>query len=290
MIERPRIAPLGRLVARQRMGLRHEEVLHGIGIAAGPAQADHVPDLLQRRLRRREEHRPRHRLSLRPAPLPPVRLAHHAMRAEPCRVVPAAGEGPFAADPVPALDRNGLSAVAGAPGEDRLRLAAKNLLRRLRRKESRDRCAHIVLPEAPGRARVDRGDRLEDRREGRRIDLGAVEGARDQQAEQPRRPEIGDQPLRQPLLVLDLRRRGRDPRRQRPHPPEPVYGPLGDLPLTDPRRASARRPGLQRFIGHRRRVLLRIAKQLPSWAGHPVLARKPPKSLAPLHKPGHPSI
>ena len=116
------------------------------------------------------------------------------MAAEQRRVGAAAGEGPFAGDPIAAGRGGCLALDAGTPGEDgigRPKQAPRNLGLQA---GGRHRAARS-LAQAPGRARVRTGDHLDHLRQGLQVQLVAAKGTRQQQPKQPclmqRRDDIG---------------------------------------------------------------------------------------------------
>ncbi len=111
----------------------------------------------------------------------PVGFDDRHVTAEPARVMAAAGEGPLRGDVVSAGDGARLAGTR-TPGENAAR-AAENLLRHFRREIRRGHRAAAILIEAPGRAGIDLGDRLDDRHILGRQQFGAAQRTRQQQPE-----------------------------------------------------------------------------------------------------------
>src|SRR5580704_15809214 len=124
----PSATPVGGQIAPIRVSLRHEQLGHLIGIAAGAAQPDHVPDVVKRRLVLAEQHGAHHWAAL----LVEARLAvgfdHRAMAAEPRAMLAAAGKSPTPVDDIAAVDDDRLGARRRAPGDGTIG-AGKNLAR-----------------------------------------------------------------------------------------------------------------------------------------------------------------
>ncbi len=164
------------------MRIVDEQVLHRIGIAAGAAQSDDLPDVLDRGDLAAEQHGafpgPAVRMALRRA----VGLEARAMRAEPGRMAAAAGEGPVAGDAPAALGADCLRAGTHAPGQHITR-ATEHFARDTRFQEA---CRHRTagtLVHAPGDRGIAAGDRFDALDVGRGIQLRATDRARHQQAE-----------------------------------------------------------------------------------------------------------
>src|SRR6185437_6975665 len=103
LIERARLAPLGIVVARGGIGLADEMVLELVAVAAGAAQAEHLPVVDDRRLLFGNEHRAGNLPSVRAEAWAAVRLEDRAMRAEPGGVPAAGREAPLPGNAVAAL-------------------------------------------------------------------------------------------------------------------------------------------------------------------------------------------
>ena len=179
IVEQARLAPRLGAVARdraQRIGLRHEQILDRVLVAAGAAQPHRVPDIGELGLGFGEQAGAHRRAAVAFAPRLAVRLDHRHMAAEPARVVAAAGKGPGRRHVIAAGDGARLARTR-PPGEDAAR-AAENVLRHLGRKIGRGHRAAGILVEAPGKAGVDPGERLDDRHVLRRQQLGPAERAR----------------------------------------------------------------------------------------------------------------
>src|SRR6478736_4639612 len=99
------------------MRIVNEQVLYRIGVAAGAAQSDDLPDVLDRGDLAAEQHGafpgPTVRMALRCA----IGLEAWAMRAEPGRMAAAAGKGPVAGDAPASLCADRLCARTHAPGK-----------------------------------------------------------------------------------------------------------------------------------------------------------------------------
>ena len=201
-IERPGLAPVGVGLAGEAEVVRHEQVLHRIADAAGALQPHDVPVVGHRRVRLREQHRCAAPAACRPARAAACRRARRPWNGRnshaACRR--AAGEAPVAGDAIAAVADDGprLGIVRPA-GRDRARVAehgAGDLRFDIGRRHRHAR----TLADAPGDAGVALRDRLHHLEQGRRLDLLAVAGARDQQAEQPRLVQrvehvVGNAPL-----------------------------------------------------------------------------------------------
>jgi len=210
------MAPLARVVARDRVCVGHDEVLDAERVARGRAEPEHVPDVVERRAHRRQEHRaPLVRAVGAPARRA-VGLVDRAVGAEPRGVPAAAREAPPAADPVAAVRRDRARARPRPPDEDRARIVAEDLARHVRAQVGRDHRAPRRLAEAPRRARVGLCDRLDDLHERDGIDLGAAERGGEQEAEQPGVVERRDDRLGEPALPVGLVRGRGDRGRQAP--------------------------------------------------------------------------
>ena len=168
------------------MRVVNEQVVHRVGVAAGSPQAEHEPDVVDRRLFAAEQGRAFPRLPVRPPHRRPVRFDADAMAAEPCRVPAAAGERPFAGEPPAAFDPHCLAVRAIAPGEH-IADAAKRLPRRVEAHIGSGHHTDRALVHAPGGTGVTHGDRLDTLDIGRRLQLRAAAGMRHQQAEHARR-------------------------------------------------------------------------------------------------------
>ena len=202
----------------------NEEVLHRVAVAAGAAEADHVPGFMHVHVRFREqEHAHDGRsvgLQLRVA----VGIEERAAPAHPGRVARAAGEKPFAADAPSVPLANGAAARQGAPGQHRIGVAADHQLAGLGRQIGHRHRADRALAQDPCRARVAVCDRLDGAHEGGGIDLVAAQLARHQEAEHPCFVESGEDRSRQALRGVDLGGSRLDHRQERLHPRHPVDG------------------------------------------------------------------
>ena len=111
-----------------------------------------MPGVVDRRLRRPEQHGAHHRPSGGIEPRLAVALVDLRMPAHPGGVGAAAGEPPFAGDAVAAVDHLRLGRAAGrSPGDDRFR-RAEHLARDLRIEEAGRVRARQRLRHAPGRS------------------------------------------------------------------------------------------------------------------------------------------
>ena len=126
--ERIVAAAVGGQIAPSRIGLRHEQLVHLVGIAAGAAQPDHVPDVVERRLVLAEQHGAQHRAALLVEARLAVGLDHRAMAAEPRAMLAAAGKAPAAVDDIAAVDDDRFGARRRAPGDGAVG-SGKNLAR-----------------------------------------------------------------------------------------------------------------------------------------------------------------
>src|SRR5581483_8237704 len=114
------------VVAGQRVRVIDEEIGYSVGIAAGAAQAHNLPDVLDLREFAAKQHGPFASAAIGIALRCAIRLKAGTMRAEPCRMAAAAGEGPVASDTPPALGADRLGTRAHAPGKH-VTLPAENL-------------------------------------------------------------------------------------------------------------------------------------------------------------------
>ena len=112
--------------------------------------------------------------------------AHGAVAAQPRGVLEAAGKTPFAGDAVAAVaDHHPGLGVVGTGGQHRAAVADDGT-GDLRTDVGRRHREARALADAPRDARIALRERLDHLKQGRGLDLLAVIGARDQQAEQPR--------------------------------------------------------------------------------------------------------
>ncbi len=108
-IQRPGLAPVGIRFAGEAVGLRHEQVVDLIIVAAGALEADNLPGVGDLRLRFRKQHGALlNGLSVRIEAAAAIRLVDGRVAAKPLRVAAAAGEAPVSGHPITALDGNGL--------------------------------------------------------------------------------------------------------------------------------------------------------------------------------------
>ena len=196
------------------MIVRHEEIVHGIGVAARALEPAHVPHVHEGGAGGGEQHGPLHELAVGRPARASVRLGDGAVRAQPRRVSPAAREAPGARDPVAAVDGDGPRAGPRAPREHGPSVATEDLHGHVVREIGGGHRASRGLTETPCRARVGLGDLLHHPGKGDGIDLAAVEGAGQEQAEEARLEERGQHRLGQPPLLLDLIGAGLDLRSQ----------------------------------------------------------------------------
>ena len=129
-VERAALAPVGVGLAREAVGLRHEQVLDRVVVAAGAAQAHDLPDVGHGGARFREQHGALlERLAVGPEPRRAVALADGAVAAEPLRVPAAAGEAPAPGDAIAAVDDDGLGESPTARRTRPRRRASPNISR-----------------------------------------------------------------------------------------------------------------------------------------------------------------
>ena len=107
------------------------------------------------------------------------------MRAQPGRVMAAAGEAPLAGDAIAALDRLRLERSARRTPRQNARGRPEDLARHVRRQIRGRHRAAVVLAHHPADGGVRRGDRLGHRRERHRPQFRAADRARLQHAEEP---------------------------------------------------------------------------------------------------------
>lgn len=154
------------MIAGKGMRFGNEQTFDRVGVARGTSQADYAPDVAKGRLAGREQHGPAERLAVRSMTLGVVGVEQMAMPAKPACVVAAACERPLAAYAIAASYGQRAAAEPRTPGKDCAGGRAEYRGSGVRLQKSGARIADIVLTEAPSGARIDRGDRFDDRYEG----------------------------------------------------------------------------------------------------------------------------
>ena len=201
------------LVAQRGEFLRDEEIVDRIGIGAGAAQADHVPDVVHRGAGHRKQDGADLRRAVRLAPRRAVGLDDADMGAEPARLPRAGGKIPARAGLVAAGNRLHFM-VDRAPGQNAGR-DVEDFVGGVGIEIGRGHGADAALAEAPRGRGIGLGDLLLHLHEGFERRLGAAETLRQQRAIKP----VLDQRLRhrrrQPPRPLDLVGFARDQGRQR---------------------------------------------------------------------------
>ena len=182
-IERPVLAPLLGHVTGRGVRVGNEQILDRVGVAAGAAQAEHVPVVRDLRLGTQEDER----AVVRP-PVAHVRRAvgvlHVAVRAQQPRVAAAAGEAPGPGQAVAALDPDGAAiAVLGAPRQPLARTVEHRARGVVRHRCSRRAGRHVRLVDEPADRGVGPRHRLVDPAELQQIDLLPAEASRQEQAQ-----------------------------------------------------------------------------------------------------------
>ena len=117
LVQRALLAPRRGFVAQRCKFFRDEEIFDRIGIGAGAAQADHVPDVVHRGARHRKQDGADLRRTVRLAPRRAVGLDDPDMGAEPARLPGAGGKVPARAGLVAARNRLHFM-VDRAPGQN----------------------------------------------------------------------------------------------------------------------------------------------------------------------------
>ena len=166
------------------MVVANEQVLDLVAVAAGAAQADHVPGVDPGGLAGGQQQRADHDLAVGVAPGRAVGLDDAGMPAQPVGVPAAADEGPASGQPIAVTLDDGLRLGTRTPRQHGLRIAAPDFLGDLGVKVSGRHGAAVALAQAPGGAGVVLRHFLDHLEEGRRVGLEAAEGARQQQTEQ----------------------------------------------------------------------------------------------------------
>src|SRR5438132_11908110 len=94
LVERPRLMPLGFVVAAGGTALRHEMVAEPVAVAAGTAQSEHMPVVDDLGLRFAEHHRTHDGPAVRQEARRAIQLENRDMAAEPAGVPAAGSETP----------------------------------------------------------------------------------------------------------------------------------------------------------------------------------------------------
>ena len=195
-------------VAQHGIALGDEEIRYRIAVAAGAAQADDMPDVGHRRVALWKQQGAQDLAAIRAAQRRAVGAERHDMGAEPARVMAAAGEIPGAGQTKPTGDRAQLGPADRAPGDDAVR-RSEDFLRHLGIEKGGSHRAAVRLFDTPAGAGVMAGDLLDHPNVGHRVELGAAERTRLQQAEEPLVDQRRHDRCRQFAVSLDLvRRRG----------------------------------------------------------------------------------
>ena len=201
------------------MVVANEEVLDLVAVAAGGAQADHVPGVDPGGLAGGQQQRADDDLALGVASGRAVGLDDAGMPAQPGGVPAAADERPASGQPVAVALDDRLRLRTRTPGQHGLRIAAPDFLRDRGVEVSGRHGAAVPLAQAPGGAGVVLRHLLDHLEKGRRVGLEAAEGARQQQTEQAfpvqrglKRGRQAQTALRRPGLGLDGRGDALDPR------------------------------------------------------------------------------
>ena len=213
LYKRPVLAAAFWLVAQRRKFLRDEEIVDRIGIGAGAAQSDHVPDVVHRGAGHRKQDGADLRRAIRLAPRRAIGLDDADMGAEPARLPRAGGEIPARAGFVAARNRLHFM-IDRAPGQNAGR-DVEDFVGGIGIEIGRGHGADAALAKAPRGRGIRLGDLFLHLHESFQRSLGAAKTLRQQRAIKP----VLDQRLghrrRQPPRPLDLVGFARDQGRQR---------------------------------------------------------------------------
>src|SRR6266446_8251979 len=243
-VEQTGLAPLGLVVARGGVFLRHEKVVEAIAVAAGAAQPDDLPIVDDLGAGLRKQYGTDERAAVRVEPRGAVRLEDRDMRAEPGGVPAAGGEAPAPGDADAAFDGHTAPRARQfrSPGEDAARWPEDLARHRWVEIGGGHRAARI-LPQTPGGRGVGLGDLLEHLDIGQRIKLGAAQRTRQQHAEKAALDQRLDNPLRKLAPLLDLVRGGCQHRRDFARPYQVIDGRVGAAQIERGRRHHVLRLG-----------------------------------------------
>ena len=173
-VERTFLAQRREIVAQRGEFFRDEQILDRIGIGAGAAQPDHVPDVVHGGARRRKHDGADFRRAVRLHPPRAVGFEDLDMGAEPVRLARAAGEIPARGDRDSRRGRPAPS-LAIAP-QARMSLGLSKISCATSRIEiGRRHGADRALAEAPGRGGIGLGDFLQHLHENHRRRFGAAD-------------------------------------------------------------------------------------------------------------------
>ena len=202
LVQRAFFAQRFGIVAKGCEFVRNEEIIDRIGIGAGAAQPDRVPDVVHRGVSYREKYGADFRRAVRLAPRAAVGLDDADMGAEPARLPRAGGKVPARAGLVAAGNHLHFM-VDRAPGQDAGR-DVEDLVGGIGIEIGRGHGADAALAEAPGGGGIGLGDFLLHLHEGFERRFRAAEALRQQRTIKPVLDQGRGHRRRQPPRPLDL--------------------------------------------------------------------------------------